>query len=102
MSPQIRAHLGDGHSEHSDTDKDEESGGQADCGGHPLAHLSLYQIMCTHRTIDTYMQTLGLQNFDRYSHQMHLFSGLLPPGKYLGAAGNIILSWVLDSPGDTD
>ena len=33
---------------------------------------------------------------------MHLFSGLLPPGKNLGAAGNIMLSWVLDSPGDTD
>ena len=28
---------------------------------------------------------------------MHLFSGLLPPGKNLGAAGNIILSWVLES-----
>ena len=28
---------------------------------------------------------------------MHLFSGLLPPSKYLGAAGNIMLSWVLES-----
>ena len=34
---------------------------------------------------------------------MHLFSGLLPPGKYLGAAGNIILSCVLlDISGVTD
>ena len=44
MTP-MRAHLGDGHSEHSNPHKDEESSGQADGGGHPLAHLPLYKIL---------------------------------------------------------